>query len=216
MRIKRQVSDDDRIEYSSVIVSETKRLQSLSGKLMELLSVGNIDLAVEVTDFAELAEELSLTLQPIFEKHGIHFEYQIDCQPILADRELIKSLLYNLIDNSIKASRPGSTIWLEGRQTATMLTVSVRDQGLGIPADQIPMLIEPFYMVDKARTRKAGGAGLGLAICTEIAHAHGADLSIESELGKGTTINVSFPLAAPEKPRQASAAGTEAVVADAQ
>ena len=73
-------------------------------------------------------------------------------------------------------------------------SLSVIDQGSGIPADKIALVTEPFYRVDKARSRKLGGAGLGLSLCQMIAQAHGGRLEIQSEIGKGTVISMIWPL----------------------
>jgi signal transduction histidine kinase len=195
LRVKREVSDVDRIDYASVIVSETKRLQGLSGKLMELLTLGNLQLSPERIEVYELFVELAAILQPILNNHSISLACEAPAENlyIRGDRELIKSLVFNLIDNSIKASAPGSTIWLNADLEETSVVIAVRDEGVGIPEDQIPLLTEPFFMGDKARTRKHGGAGLGLALCSEIAQAHNTELTITSKLNKGTVI--SFALA---------------------
>jgi signal transduction histidine kinase len=199
LRIKREVNDSDRIEYASVIVSETKRLQGLSGKLMELLSVGSTELTMEDISLADLGHELGMTMQPVFDKREVTFSNQLGQGNgnghIRADRELIKSLLYNLIDNASKASTPGATVTIASTVGPPGVVIWVADEGIGIPPEQIPLLTEPFYMVDKARTRKAGGAGLGLAICNEIARVHGATLKIESRQGEGhgTRVTITFP-----------------------
>jgi len=193
LRVKRTVSDQDRVEYAGVVVSETKRLQGLSSKLMELLTIGNMHLSLEDIDLAELADELAVTLQPILEKQQIHLVSTIDKATIHADRELVKSLIYNLIDNGIQASMPGNTISLATVVTNDLVIISVLDEGMGLPADQIPLLTEPFYMLDRTRTRKHGGAGLGLALCAEIAYAHDATLTIESEPDVGTRVSIAVP-----------------------
>ena len=105
------------------------------------------------------------------------------------DRDLFTSLLVNLIDNGAKASREGDTVFLEGEGNR----ITVRDQGCGIPGEEIERVTEAFYMVDKARSRKEGGCGLGLSLCVRIAQLHGARLRIESEIGKGTAVFVIFP-----------------------
>jgi signal transduction histidine kinase len=191
LRVKRDVSESERIEYASVIVNETKRLQALSGKLMELLTLGNTQITPERTEVHELVAELETTLQPILENRAIKLvsELPTDKAVINVDRELIKSLIFNLIDNSIKASSPPSTIHLVVAVDGPSVEFTVTDEGVGIPADQIPLLTEPFYMLDKARTRKHGGAGLGLALCSEIAQAHGSTLKITSELDVGTSVS---------------------------
>ena len=103
---------------------------------------------------------------------------------LLADPELIKSLFYNLIDNAVKASSPGQAVTLSAQTAEDGLRITLADQGRGIPARDIARITQPFYMVDKTRSRKAGGAGLGLALCVEIARVHQATLSITSQVGK--------------------------------
>ena len=104
------------------------------------------------------------------------------------DLDLMESLLVNLLDNAIKASEPGSVIELTARGNR----ISVRDYGKGIPEEEIPKITEAFYMVDKSRSRQAGGIGMGLALCQRIAELHGAVLDIRSALGVGTEISVVF------------------------
>jgi signal transduction histidine kinase len=197
LRVKREVTDDDRIEYAGVIVSETKRLQGLSGKLMELLTMGNMRITPESLEIHELAAELITTLQPILKNQEIEFVCNLPKEDtwISADSELIKSLIFNLIDNSLKASSPKSTIKLTVASDEKRVVITVTDEGVGIPEDQIPLLTEPFYMLDKARTRKHGGAGLGLALCSEIARAHDSELRIVSKPGAGTSVSVALPKA---------------------
>ncbi|MDR2956769.1 MAG: HAMP domain-containing histidine kinase [Coriobacteriales bacterium] len=209
LRVQRQVSDSARVEYANIIVSETKRLQALSGKLMELLSVGNMKLALEPIDLYELASEITMSLQPIFVARQMNLLCRIptyNCV-VIADRELLQSLILNLVDNAMKASTEGATITIAARELMReqrdvasptperRIVVGVIDDGMGISVDQIPQLTEPFYMLDKARTRRHGGAGLGLALCAEIARAHGSELFIESEIGIGTTVSCDFAAA---------------------
>ena len=111
------------------------------------------------------------------------------------DPDLLFSLLTNFTDNAIKASPENSVIQLfAGSVNNESQIVSAIDQGSGIPADQIALVTEPFYRVDKARSRKLGGAGLGLSLCQMIAQAHGGRLDIQSEVGKGTTISMIWPM----------------------
>ncbi|MDR1015789.1 MAG: HAMP domain-containing histidine kinase [Coriobacteriales bacterium] len=197
LRVKRDVSDDDRIEYANVIVSETKRLQGLSGKLMELITVGSMQISTEAVEAHALVTELATTLQPILKNQGIDLVYTLPAEDVwmAVDHELLKSLIFNLVDNSIKASGPRSTIRLRIDAQADTVTVTVADEGVGIPKEQIPLLTEPFYMLDKARTRKHGGAGLGLALCSEIARAHGTELRIDSAPGEGTRVSIALQAA---------------------
>ena len=108
------------------------------------------------------------------------------------DPELFKSLLYNLIENAAKASRHGQEILLAAGKEDGKLFIDVIDHGIGIAAEDIKRVTQPFYMVDKSRSRKAGGAGLGLPLCVEIAAMHNARLLLQSEPGKGTKARILF------------------------
>ena len=117
---------------------------------------------------------------------------QVTAEPALLQVEptLLHTLFYNLLDNARKASPPGSTLELLGQAASIGYRVQVRDHGRGIPPEAIARLTEPFYMVDKSRSRAEGGAGLGLALCRRIAQVHGGTLSFESQEGEGTTVTV--------------------------
>lgn len=105
---------------------------------------------------------------------------------IQGDADLLLSFLTNLIDNACKASPPGSSIRLIG----TASGIFVQDEGIGIPPDEIARITEPFYMVNKSRSRKQGGAGLGLSLCHQIARLHGGCLEIKSSPEEGTCIGM--------------------------
>lgn len=195
LRIKREVSDEDRIEYASVIVSETKRLQSLSSKLMELLTLGNLQVSPESIEVHDFVSELILVLQPLVESHSMYLKTIVPDETtyIKIDPELMKSYVFNLVDNAIKASSPYGTIQLLVKEKDDKhILLSIIDEGIGIPQDEIQYLTEPFYMLDKARTRKYGGAGLGLALCHDIALAHESELKIHSEQGRGSVVSIAL------------------------
>jgi len=121
-------------------------------------------------------------------EQGITLETRSDDTVLLMDMDLMESLLVNLIDNAMKASKEGDTIYVEAVGTCIL----VEDHGRGIPAEEIPKITEAFYMVDKSRSKKAGGIGLGLALCTQIVKLHGAKMEIKSKPGVGTQIRVIF------------------------
>lgn len=121
-------------------------------------------------------------------QRGLILNIENHMELLKMDRDLLCELLLNLIDNAGKASPRGSAITLLAQGNI----ISVSDSGHGIPAGELHRLTEPFYMVDKARSRKQGGMGLGLALAQEIARLHGAQLAFESEVGKGTTVKVVF------------------------
>ena len=193
LRVQRHISDTDRQDYAGVIVEETKRLRSLSGKLMELITLGNTKLDWEAVELSAMLEEVKASLLPILQKQSIQFTMHVETATLQGDKELLKSLLYNLVDNAIKASQSGGAIELRGKKTNKGYCIEVEDHGIGIAKEELKRITEPFYMVDKSRSRKAGGAGLGLALCMEIAAVHKAKMTIQSELYQGTLIMVHFP-----------------------
>jgi two-component system phosphate regulon sensor histidine kinase PhoR len=107
--------------------------------------------------------------------------------------QLLEQALTNLIDNAIKYSSPGSTVWISLRHTAGGVALSVKDRGIGIPPKDLPRVFERFYRVDKARSRELGGTGLGLAIVKHIMLAHGGSVRAESEPGAGSTFTIELP-----------------------
>lgn len=115
-----------------------------------------------------------------------------------ADDDRLTQILVNLVDNAVKYTGRGGTVGISAREVGDgMLEVAVADTGIGIPAPDLPRITERFYRVDKARSRELGGTGLGLAIVKHLVMAHGGELKLESEVGKGTTARFTLPT---EKP----------------
>ena len=190
LRIKRNVSDKERFEYANVIVEETKRLRSLSGKLMELIALGGTETDKKPVSLPSMIKETEAALTPILQKNSLSLACVSEDITIYADEELFKSLLYNIIENAIKASSIGQQITLRAAMTSGSAVIAISDQGIGMSQEDAKKVFEPFYMVDKSRSRKAGGAGLGLALCVKIAELHNAVLTIDSHLGQGTTVYI--------------------------
>ncbi len=110
------------------------------------------------------------------------------------DRDRLAQILINLVDNAVKYTPKGGHVWVEGRAAEDgRVEVAVRDTGVGIPKADLPRLTERFYRVDRARSRDLGGTGLGLAIVKHLVLAHGGELTIDSELWRGTTVRFSLP-----------------------
>ena len=185
--------DDETVhDYAESIYKEGKYLKSISSKLMDLILLRQKPEMTEI-DVPRLVEEIDESVRPIASSRQVAFSAASVEAKLVCDRELIKSLLYNLIDNAVKASQSGTCVTLNAYFTQDgVMEFSVADQGSGIPKEELDKSFEPFYRVDKARSRKYGGAGLGLALCMEIAHAHAATLEIESEVGRGTVIRLRF------------------------
>lgn len=194
LRIKADVSEEERKNYADIIFTEANRLKILSSRLMELITVDEVELHMSPVNIAELLMREIEMYTPICEEAGIILTTDLDSAVIQADDTLFATMIVNLIDNARKASAPGKTIRISSKRMMHHVLIQVKDQGIGIPQEQLAYVADAFYMVDKFRTRKAGGAGIGLALCKAISTAHHGELTIESVLGVGTTVSVVVPL----------------------
>ncbi len=184
---------EEMIKASGYIYSQGRRLESLSYKLMELFFVREQQL-----EFHNISA--SYLLQCVFDlveiglmNKDIKLIRNFQKGYIYGEKDLLISLFANVIDNARKASEAGTKIYFTGKQSEDCYKVIIRDEGKGIPESEIEHLQEAFYMVDKSRARKEGGAGLGMTLCREIVNVHGAKWEIKSKVGKGTTVTILFP-----------------------
>lgn len=193
LRSARTVSDDTRIDYANAIYTEGQHLKGLSSKLMELILLGRTSPDWAQVNLADYLQDIAALLQPMVMSKGLTLSLSCPSLPMVLDPELMKSLLFNLVDNAAKASPPGTSIDIMGmRDEQGRIVLQVQDHGCGMPSSEIRKVLQPFYMLDKARTRAAGGAGLGLALCAEIAQLHHAALQIQSQEGQGTVVRLTF------------------------
>lgn len=184
-----------RQKAADFIYHESKRLEALSGRLMELMQLNGNDLpSLEAVRLDGIFRQLTRALP-----HSPPLLTVSDCHlTVLAQRELLCDLLYNLVLNARHATPPEGTITLEVSEQPDGVALTVRDTGCGIPAEDLPHITEPFYMVDKSRARQQGGSGMGLALCERIAILHGTHLTFESAPGTGTAVTFTLP-----KPKEA-------------
>lgn len=182
-----ELSPEDRELALGYIVSESKRLDRLSKKMLRLLELDReTELVMEPVAIRELFEGAKQSCSAAASDKGVSIEIGEAQGELQADRDLMTEVIINLVDNAIKASAPGGTV----RLYTDGSTMIVEDEGTGIPAQEIDRLTEPFYMVDKSRSRKSGGAGLGLALTAAILRRHGMTLHIDSAVGRGTKISL--------------------------
>lgn len=175
--LKMPLTEEQKQHSLQQILCAGQRTERITQKLMTLLSLDQEDRLVRVSfSLAAFSEELSClyTAKVRFDAEG----------ELYGDRDLLFSLTQNLINNALNAAAT------EVQVSMSPEMIRVSDDGRGIPPEHIARLTEPFYRVDKARSRKHGGAGLGLALCQTIAEAHGGRLAIESIVGTGTTMTV--------------------------
>lgn len=187
------MSREETMEASHYIYSQGKRLESLSFKLLELIVTKNQDYQMKSLSVSELLEEVRIAVTKALEKKQIVLHENIEEGSIRGEKDLLVSLFTNLIDNSRKALPEGGNIWLRGKKVKKGYEIRVKDNGCGMPREELDKITEAFYMVDKSRSRKEGGAGLGMTLCRRIVEVHKAKWYIRSEEGKGTEIWVVFP-----------------------
>ncbi|MGI9086400.1 MAG: ATP-binding protein [Chthoniobacterales bacterium] len=125
-------------------------------------------------------------------------EVTAEIKLIFADEGRLQEVIYNLLDNAVKYSPPGGAITVQAEKMGEQVRLSVSDEGIGIPARELPRIFERFYRADKARSRELGGTGLGLSIVKHIAQLHGGSVDAASEVGRGTTISVILPIDPPQ------------------
>lgn len=194
-----KLTEEENREAYFYIYSQGKRLESLSHKLLELVSMDKNPIEFKPIQTKKLEENIQATVRPVWSARGIKGKIDLERATLYGDEELLLSMFYNLLDNAAKAMDKGdiSFILMKGRTVGDAYEIKVVDNGRGIPPEEIGRITEAFYMVDKSRSRKEGGAGIGMALCTKIASLHGVSIMIDSRLGEGTVMKVLFPLENP-------------------
>jgi len=190
LRIQRTVSDTQRRDFANHIVQEAKHLRGLSAKLLQMASTDGTQLDISDVPVAQLFADTATSFRPIMDQRGIRLKTTHENAVLHVDRELFLSLLYNLIDNAVKASADNSAVYLLQTSTEDAIVISVIDSGIGMKPETLRHATEAFYMEDKVRSRKSGGAGLGLALCEDICRNHGARMEIQSVYKKGTSVSI--------------------------
>lgn len=189
-----EMDPEDAFMAANFIYSEGKRLEAMSLKLMDLVVLDKNDFTLVRGYSRRIMGHVVAVVTPMLEKNGLTLSTGIEQQLILYEKDLLLTMLTNLIDNARKASEPGKIIFLSGKKQQNRYRITVRDQGIGIPEEDLKRITEAFFMVDKSRARAQHGAGLGLAISNRIAQLHGSELHFESKLGVGTTVWLDLPL----------------------
>ena len=184
-----KLEQEEQEEALLYIYEQCGRLERLSKKMMRLLEVDGEE-ALHYTNVSakQLFEDAKKSCKILLEKKSMVLECVSHDEMYRVDYDLMLDVLINLIDNGVKASEEGSRI----RLIASEDSIIVQDFGRGIPEEEKERILEPFYMIDKSRSRKCGGAGLGLSLAALIIKRHNMKMEIESEIGKGTSIHLQF------------------------
>ena len=181
--------------FLSIIRKNASRMHALIDDILELTAIegGNVTLRPATVDLYELVGDVCSSLAAKASAQNVTLENRVEPDVVVhADPRRLEQMLTNLIDNGIKFSRENGTVSIS-HERGTRDRIFVQDNGDGIPAQHLERLFERFYRVDRARSRDMGGTGLGLAIVKHLALLHGGEVTVTSELGKGTTFTIHLP-----------------------
>lgn len=181
------MDEKERQTALSYIERQCKWLERMTQKLLKLITLKQ-DIELKPSSVPQLFERVEESMAETLRQRDTRLISECKLNTLSMDADLMQSVLINLVDNASKASAPGQAVTMRAYDDV----IEVSDNGIGIPESELARITEPFYVVDKSRSKKLGGSGLGLALVKEIVNAHGAALEIESSVGVGTTIRVRF------------------------
>lgn len=186
------MDESTRMRVAEYIYTEGHRLERLSFKLLDLLLLKKDDLQMKSVWLPAYISEVEQALAPTLKERGIRLICKSEQKKVVLEPDLVKSLLYNLIDNASKAMEGEGLIGVTAIGLSNGCEFQVIDNGRGMEQKELDKITEAFYRVDKARSRSQGGVGLGLALCKQIVELHGGKIDFASEPGKGTRVTVTL------------------------
>jgi signal transduction histidine kinase len=189
--VMRDLPGENTPENVQVIIDETQRLAQVVNDLLDLskLQAGSRMPTLEIFNLTELIESTLLRYEKLTQRDGYRIEYSADVSvDIRADRTMLLQVIYNLINNAINYAGEDKLVRVTQRLTedGSRVRVSVMDNGVGIAPDQIPLIWDRYYKIDKVHRRAMIGTGLGLSIVKQILEAHRTTYGVESKLGAGS------------------------------
>lgn len=176
----------------SMITEQTERLSKMVRTLLDMSELQTIARDEEIA-IAALVEEVLADLEPLAQEKGINLIEKCDNVLLMGSDILIYRLVYNLVENAIKYNFSGGTVTVTATQQNSQLHLTVEDTGNGIPEELKERIFEPFFRLDKSRSRELGGVGLGLALVREIVMVHNGSILVKNNANSGTTFEVIFP-----------------------
>ncbi len=188
-------------EYREAVERFTEQLERMNRLTNGLLLLARLEANPrpsngDVVDVGYLLRDLGEFFDVMAQDRGVQLDVSAGISaPVAGDRMMLQQAFSNLIDNALKYTPQGGTVALELEAAAPWVEVRIRDEGVGIPQENLPHVFERFYRVDKSRSRHTGGSGLGLSITQKIVERHGGCIGIQSVPGHGTTVTVTLPLA---------------------
>lgn len=196
--LRDDLGDDARLRYARTIHREAGRLSELVGDLLDLdrIDRGRLDLEAERFDLAELLDDAAAVCAARSPGRDVAVGHTPRPLWVEADRGRMDQVVANLLSNAVKYSPDGGPVRVGAAARDGAVRITVTDRGLGIPPDELPRIFERFFRGESREVRGIGGSGLGLALCAEIARAHGGRVGADSVPGEGTEVWVELPVAA--------------------
>lgn len=207
LALSRPRTTDEYREQFQNCQAALQRLQSLVESLLTLARVDSSGsgLQTERVDIAVIAGECVNVIRPLADTGSINLSIDTPPEPvpIQGDRTRLTQAITNLLSNAVRHTDPDGRVSVSIRVDGAEVMLTVEDSGVGIPAESLPFIFDRFYRVESARTRDAGGSGLGLSICRTIVEAHHGTISVRSERDAGSTFELRFPRSTDDPPEQA-------------
>ncbi len=187
---------DSRRKFLGVVLSESDRMINIVKDLLLLSRFDSrkMEFNKQPFDVCAVMQSINMAMAIEAEKRQIALKYSPECESaqIVGDRSRIEQVIVNIVSNAVKYTPDGGDVSMVCKKENGNVIISVKDTGIGIPKEDLPRIFERFYRVDKARSRQMGGTGLGLAIAKEIVDEHGGTIAIDSDVGVGTTVTITF------------------------
>lgn len=190
---KANVSEDEKIQCMGYIMEESKHLLQLSYTLLDMAKIRNEEIHIAEIKLDDIEEKIKKRMNALCIEKGVELNCDSCVQSMYANEVLLYSLLCNLIQNAIYSCENGGVVIWGIKEENEKLRIYVKDNGCGMTKEQLKRVKDPFYRVDKARSREEGRTGLGLSLCTRIVEYHKGQLDIKSEINKGTIVNIMLP-----------------------
>ena len=190
------VSDEERAKLARIVQEETQRLSRMTTQFLDLsrLESGRIGFSRARFNLPDMLQECAHNIQAEVEKYGLQFILDIPDKTVEidADRDKIKQVILNLLSNAVKYNRENGKIILHAHNDPDWIVISVQDDGMGIPEEEIPEMFNKFFRSEHTEGKKPG-TGLGLSICKRIVESHGGSISVKSRLEEGSTFTFQLP-----------------------
>ncbi|KGK85884.1 histidine kinase [Desulfosporosinus sp. HMP52] len=184
-------------ENLSSIHEEIDRLVDLSSDLKDLnvAEIGGLQLNVEPVDIKHLLEKIIRSLYPLIQEKELTLNWNAPVESVTTsgDEHLLTRLFYNIVHNAYRYSNPGGQVTIELTQTSISTNIKIKNTGMGISEDDLPLIFERFYRADKSRTRETGGTGIGLALVRQVTNLHQGTITVQSKVGHETEFIVCLP-----------------------